>query len=30
VNYAFIQLGVGAVRATVDDFTALDAALSAG
>lgn len=30
VNYAFIQLGAGAVRATVDDFIALDAALSAG
>lgn len=30
VNYAFIQLGAGAVRATVNDFIALDAALSAG
>ena len=29
-NYAFIQLGAGAVRATVDDFVALDAALGAG
>lgn len=29
-NYAFIQLGAGAVRASVDDFVALDAALSAG
>ncbi len=29
-NYAFIQLGAGAVRATVDDFIALDAAIAAG
>jgi len=29
-NYAFIQLGAGAVRATVDDFIALDAALATG
>lgn len=30
INYAFIQLGAGAVWATVDDFIALDAALRAG
>lgn len=29
-NYAFMQLGAGAVRATVDDFVALDRALSEG
>ncbi|WP_447760283.1 serine hydrolase domain-containing protein [Sphingopyxis panaciterrae] len=29
-NYAFVQLGAGAVRATVDDFIALDAAIGAG
>lgn len=29
-NYAFIQLGAGAIRATAADFIALDAALSAG
>lgn len=29
-NWAFIQLGAGAVRATVDDFAALDEALKAG
>jgi D-alanyl-D-alanine carboxypeptidase len=29
-NWAFVQLGAGAIRATVDDFIALDAALSGG
>jgi CubicO group peptidase (beta-lactamase class C family) len=29
-NWAFVQLGAGAVRANVDDFIALDAALKAG
>ena len=29
-NYAFVQLGAGAIRATVQDFIALDAALGAG
>jgi D-alanyl-D-alanine carboxypeptidase len=30
INYAFIQLGAGAIRATVDDFIALDTALREG
>ncbi|WP_206185461.1 serine hydrolase [Sphingosinicella sp. CPCC 101087] len=30
INYAFVQLGAGAVRATVDDFARLDEALAAG
>ena len=30
INYAFVQLGAGAVRATVDDFARLDEALKAG
>jgi D-alanyl-D-alanine carboxypeptidase len=29
-NYAFVQLGAGAIRASAEDFIALDAALSSG
>ena len=30
ISYAFVQLGAGAVRASVDDFAQLDEALAAG